>query len=109
MPKYLKNVTLDADTHTFYWGSRLLNALADPHYASCIQMIERYQNAVAVKGRKIIREYDEKYVAAPDEKLLAEANTKLAAMAEKETQKALNQILKEASVKMKNGYNRADN
>jgi len=60
MPKYLSAVTLDTSTENFYWGSRLIGALADPCYSSCIQNIERYQNAIAVKGRQLVAQYDSK-------------------------------------------------
>ncbi len=32
MPKYLAETTEDVSTETFYWGSRLIGALADPHF-----------------------------------------------------------------------------
>ena len=66
MPKYLSDVTLDTSTENFYWGSRLIGALADHNYATCIQQIERYQNAVATKGRRMIREYDRKIAETGD-------------------------------------------
>ena len=127
MPAYMSSTTLDTSTDTFYWGSRLIGALADSTYAASIQNIERYQSAVAVKGRTIIAEYDKKYIEAagpkskkgtsgrsrtvPEEglKILEEANEKLSAMAKKQTTDTLNKVLAEASVRMKNGYNRADN
>ena len=109
MPKYLSDVTLDVSTENFYWGSRLLGALADPHYGASIQQIERYQGAVAARGRAILNEYDRKMTEAKDYSLIAEANEKLAAMAKEETTKALNAVLRTASVEMKNGYSRADN
>ena len=109
MPKYLSDVTLDTSTENFYWGSRLIGALVDPIYAAGIQQIERYQNAVAVKGRQIVREYDRKIAETGDEALIAEANEKLAAMAKERTTDTLNKILLEASKHMKNGYNLADN
>ena len=109
MPKYLSDVTLDTSTENFYWGSRLIGALADQHYAACIQMIERYQNAVAVKGRQLIREYDQKIGESGDFSLTAQANEKLCAMAKEQTIDTLNKVLLEASTRMKNGYNRADN
>ena len=109
MPKYLSDVTLDPSTENFYWGSRLIGSLADPIYSSAIQMIERYQNAVAVKGRQIIREYDQKMIDSGDYTLTAEANEKLCDMAKKQTIDTLNKVLLESSKHMKNGYNRADN
>ncbi|MBQ6720940.1 MAG: dipeptidase, partial [Clostridia bacterium] len=78
-------------------------------YSASVQNIERYQLAVATKGREIIREYDEKMIKAGDFSLTEEANEKLSAMAEKETTSTLNKVLQTASEKMKNGYNLADN
>ena len=109
MPKYLSDVTLDASTGNFYWASRMIGALADAHYASCIQQIERYQNAVFTEGRRIVREYDRRMAETGDWSLTAEANQKLADMAREQTTDALNKVLLEASRGMKNGYNRADN
>ena len=109
MPKYVSEVTLDTSTENFYWASRLLSALADPNYAACIQLINRYQNAVAVKGRQLIREYDQKIAATGDLGLAKEANEKLCQMAKEQATKTLNQVLLEASKAMKNGYRLADN
>ena len=109
MPAYLSQVTMDVSTENFYWASRLLGAMADPNYGTCVQLIERYQNWVAVKGRLILREYDRKMIESGDFTLTREANGKLCDMAREQTTKALNQVLREASMHMKNGYNRADN
>ena len=109
MPKYLSDVTLDTSTENFYWGSRLLGALADPHYPQCIQHIERYQNAVLVKGRQLVLEYDRKMQESGNFALAFEANEALCKMAKEQTISTLNKVLHEASVRMKNGYNRADN
>ena len=109
MPKYLADVSLDVSTENFYWTSALIGALADHSYNTSIQHIQRYQNAVMTKGRQLVREYDKKYAEAPDEKLLTEANEKLAAMAKEQSEFTLGKVLYEASVTMKNGYNRADN
>ena len=109
MPDYLSKVTLDTSTENFYWGARLIAALADPHFSSCVQLIERYENAVATKGRTLIREYDKKFAESGDLKLLSEANEKLAQMAKEQTIQTLNKVLREATVRMKDGYNLADN
>ena len=106
MPKYLSNVALDVSTDNFYWGSRLLGALADHSYAECI---ERYQDAVATRGRRLILEYDRRMAASGDFSLAAEANEALADMARKQTIDTLNKVLLESSRDMKNGYNRKDN
>ena len=109
LPKYLSEVTTDVSTENFYWSSRLLGALADPHYAACIQEIGRYQDAVAIRSRQLVREYDEKMIRSGDFSLTGEANEALCAMAKEETVKTLNKILLEASTHMKNGFNLADN
>ncbi|MBQ8110652.1 MAG: C69 family dipeptidase [Clostridia bacterium] len=109
MPKYLSDVTLDASTENFYWASRLIGALADSCYAACAQHVERYQNAVMTRGRQLLIEYDRRIAETGNAALAAEANEKLAAMAKEMSVDCLNKVLHEASVKMKNGYNRADN
>lgn len=109
LPRYLSDVTLDTSTENFYWGSRLIGALVDPWYGSSIQNVERYHNAVTVKSRQLIREYDLKMIEANDFSLMEEANRKLCDMAKEQTIQTLNKVLLEASTHMKNGYNRADN
>ena len=109
MPKYLSDVTLDCSTENFYWASCLIGALADHSYSNCIQHIERYQDSVMTKGRILLREYDARIEETGDVSLCEKANEELAAMAKKESTNTLNKVLREASVTMKNGYNRADN
>ncbi len=109
MPAYLSHVTLDMSTENFYWSSRLIDTLADHDYASCIQMINRYQNAMFTEGRKLIREYDGKFKQNSDPALLRQANDALCAMARKETVSVMNKLMLESSKHMKNGYNLADN
>ncbi|MBQ6232127.1 MAG: C69 family dipeptidase [Clostridia bacterium] len=109
MPGYLSDVAPETSTENFYWCSRLIGALADPIYASGIQTVERYQNAMAVEGRRIVREYDQKITETGDAKLMAEANGKLAAMAKEKTASVLTDLVLEASKHMKNGFNLADN
>ncbi|MBQ6483020.1 MAG: C69 family dipeptidase [Anaerolineaceae bacterium] len=109
LPRYLSDVTLDTSTENFYWGSRLIGALTDPWFGSSIQNIERYHNAVTVKGRQLIHDYDRKMIEANDFSLMEEANRKLCDMAKEQTIQTLNKVLLEASTHMKNGYNRADN
>ncbi len=109
MPDYLAKVSMDASTENFYWATRIIGALADPHHAACIQQMERYWDAVAVEARRIILEYDKKMTESGDFSLKDEANKELAKMAKEKTTDALNKILRIASERMKNGYNRADN
>ncbi|MBR2672062.1 MAG: C69 family dipeptidase [Oscillospiraceae bacterium] len=108
-PKYLSDVTLDTSTENLYWATRLIGALADPWFANTVQDIDRYQLAVATKGRKIIKDYDSKFMEEKDVTLLLKANDEICAMAKEETITALGKVLAEASIHMKNGYNRADN
>ena len=109
LPKYLSNVTLDVSTENYYWASRLIGALADHDYPSCIQQIERYENAVMTQGRRIVREYDRRMAETGDFSLAAEANEKLCKMAREQTTDTLGKVLYESSMHMKNGFNRADN
>ena len=109
LPAYLSKVETEPSTENFYWASRLIGALADPCFSACIQDIERYQNAVAVRGRQIVREYDRKMTEYGDFSGIEEANRKLCDMAKEETGRALGKILLTASEHMKNGYSRADN
>ena len=108
-PAYLSGVSLDVSTENYYWASRLIGALADHDYPSCIQQIERFENAVMTRGRRLVREYDEKIAECGDPGLAVEANEKLAAMAKEESTDTLGKVLYESSLHMKNGYNRADN
>ena len=108
MPRYLSGVTLDASTENFFWASRLIGALADPHFFACSQAIERYQLAVMTEGRRLVGEYDRKYAESGSDALLTEANNKLSDMAKRETVKALNNVLSIASERMKNSSNLAD-
>lgn len=107
MPDYVSKVTLDTTTENFYWASRLLGALADSQYHACIQEIERYQDAVTVEGRKIVRAWDGKGTCDPKE--LARANEEICRMAKEKTTRALNKVLQEVSQRMKNGFQLSDN
>ena len=109
MPPYLSGVTMDVSTENLYWSSRLLGALADPWFGSCIQNVERYHNAVFAEGRRLIQEYDGRIAQTGDLSLCAEANEKLCAMARERTLDVLEKVLQEASTRMRNGYDRADN
>ena len=109
MPKYMSDVSLDVSTDNFYWGSRLIGALADPHFYSSGQIVERYQMKVPAEGHRLINEYDEKMLKEKDYSLIREANEKICEMAKKETLDTLAQVLRDASVHMKCSYNRSDN
>ncbi len=108
MPDYLAKVSLDVSTENFYWASAVLGALADHSYYKSNRDIVRYQDAVMIRGRQLLREYDKKMLETGDCGLAAEANEKLAEMAKEQTFKVLYKVLRAASEGMKNGYNRAD-
>ena len=109
MPAYLSAVTTDVSTENFYWASRLLATLADPHFARTVQPLDRYQSAVMTRGRQLVLEYDRKIAETGDLSLAARANDALCKMAREETQKVLNALTLIASEEMKDGYDRADN
>ena len=92
-----------------YWANRLIGALADSHHAATASAIERYQNAVAAKGRALLQEGDKADLPADGvSEALAQWNDKIASMAQEETQKALGKVLYEASNGMKNSFARSD-
>ena len=109
IPDYLSKVTLDVTTENLFWASRLIGAMADKDYDHCIQNIERYQDAVNIRGRQIIIEYDKKMAETGDFSLAAEANRKICKAAREETDKTLLRILDTSSVRMKNNSKLADN
>ena len=61
------------------------------------------------KGRALLNEGDEAFQKTRDPKVLDETNEKVAKMAIESTKTVLRQVLQEASLKMKNGYQRFDN
>ncbi len=108
MPPYLSKVGQNPSTESFYWSSRLIGAMADPHYAACIQTVTRYQNAVDVRGRELVLACDRKLMESGDPACMRDANEQLCAMAREETDAVLGKILRQVSERMKNGYNLAD-
>ncbi len=109
MPDYISKVTLDVSTDNLFWASRLIGAMADKDYDHCIQDIERYQDAVNIRARQIIIEYDKKMIETGDYSLAEEANKRICEMAKEETTKALGRILETSSVRMKNNSKLSDN
>ena len=61
------------------------------------------------RGRQLLGEYDQKMASSGDFSLTEEANDKLCAMAKECSDDVLGNVLREASLLMKNGYSRADN
>ena len=94
---------------SMYWHSRLIAALTDAHFGNALLFDERYVNAVMNRGQQFLYEYDEKILQGEPVEILKEANSKIAGMVKEESDKALSQILKNASEHMKIRYHRGDN
>lgn len=112
LPDYLSNtMPHQVSTGSLYWSSRLIAALADPHYGNCVQHIERYQMAVGSKGTALVHATDKEVAgrtfddATPD---LTKANEGIADMLRTETDQVLENVLYAASMGMRNGFSRSD-
>ena len=107
--KYLKEVSDEVTTESFYWSNRMIGALADPHYNEAMVWIDRYQNKMAAKGHEFINKFDKKYKEGNVSKtFLEEANNEIVEFTKKETSNVLAKVLHTASLKMKNAYSRSD-
>ncbi len=109
IPSYFGNTTLRVSTDNFYWSSRLIGALSDPHFQKNSIHIERYQNAVANRSHALLQHFDELFLAKKDLSLLSQANEEISEMAKEETDRALDRVLFETSMLMKNAFARSDN
>ena len=92
-----------------YWHSRLIAALTDAYMGNALLFDERYMNAVMNRGQQFLCQYDEQVLQGAAPEVLKEANQKIADMVKEESEKALAQILKNASEHMKIRYHRGDN
>ena len=108
-PSYFSSTTETVSTDHMYWTSRLIAALTDAHIGAGLLHAERYQNAVWNQSRELLNEYDARITAGGGAELLAEANRKIAEMVKKESDKALGNVLANASENMKIRYHRGDN
>ena len=109
MPAYLDATKEEVSTDHMYWQSRLIAALTDAHYFTAIVHDERYQDAVMNRGRTLLNEYDAKIFAGAEVSVLSEANQKITDMVKAESDKALKNVLDNASGHMKTRYHRGDN
>ena len=108
-PAYLANTCAAVTTENFYWTSRLIGALADAHYGSCIVPIEHYQAKMQQAGYNLVAETDSGAAGAEDlHAYLAAQNQKAADTAQAMTAEVLGQILHIASNGMKNAFSRND-
>ena len=101
--------TETVSTDHMYWHSRLIAALTDAHLGSALLYNERYRNTVMNRGQQYLEEYDQKVLEGASPEVLNEANDKILAMVKEASDKALAQILKNASEHMKIRYHRGDN
>lgn len=100
MPEYLSKVGMDATTEDFCWASRIISAVAEPHYRGTKNTIQGYMGTVAEKARIILLEYDRRIAESGDFSLTAEANEKIAEMLKKETASTLNKLLEQNFAQM---------
>ena len=110
-PAYLSNTDSRATTENFYWANRIIAALADAHYSSCIAHVDRYQNSVVTQGHALIRECDGAFLSnTPSNaaEYLENCNQRMADLVKKETDALLGQVLYAASNEMKNSFSRSD-
>ena len=109
MPEYLAKTGENVSTDSFYWANRLVAALCDPHFNTCIMHVERYQDAVATLGHAMMAETDAKAQDADDvTELLEAANEQMASDVRRKTDKLLADVLNTSSLQMKNAFARSD-
>lgn len=109
MPKYVSDVTLDVSTNNFYWMSRLIGVLADPHYGKALIHVERYQNQLFNLSHENLNKFDLEFEKSKDISMLEKANEEICKKVKSDTQALVNKLMLVASEEMKNGYNRSDN
>lgn len=112
-PHYFTYTPAHVSTDSFYWASRLMAALSDPHFSQNIAHVEHYQENVGWRSYKLLEEWDklvlEKDMSYEDSaSLLEEANEAIAKMLREETDTALDNVLEVTSRLMKNAFARAD-
>lgn len=108
-PAYFATAGKRVTTESFYWSNRMIGALADTQYGSCIQPVTRYQMEVLSRGRAILNRTDKKYAdgsASPAD--LEKVNQEISDMAQKATDDILDKVLFEVSNRMKNQFSLSD-
>ena len=111
-PAYFANTGAEVTTENFYWTNRIIGALADAHFQTCLVHIERYQMKLQSKGHELIRRFDREMLTHPAANVpayLEACNQEIADEAEKATAEVLDKVLYTASMGMKNGFARSDN
>ncbi len=115
IPDYLSNTTDKVSTDNLYWSSRLIGAIADAQFAACNPHIVRYQNAVLAEGLAHVKKTDRMLEELPAEAseteitaLLEQANANMADTMQQLTDRVLDQVLFETSLRMHNAFSLND-
>lgn len=112
-PAYLAETPAAVSTDSYFWASRLIGVLADAHFQKNNAHIERYQLRVLSRAHEITEKWEQamgrKKLSAKSAQAQCEAaNAELAAMLREETDKTLDNVLREDILLMKNGFARSD-
>ena len=110
-PAYLKDTNGRVTTESFYWANRLIGALVDAHYASCMVYIDKYKQETLASGHAFLKHVDQKYMKEKPEdvqKYLEMCNNKMADHLKELTLNLLNDVLRISSLEMKNRFSRSD-
>lgn len=101
-PAYLEDTTTRVTSENFYWANRIVGALADAAYGSCLPHVERYQQALTSRCAALVRACD---TEGGD---LVACNQAIADECRQQTEALLDKVLFEASMRMRNGFSRSD-
>ena len=110
-PDYLSGTDGRVTTENFYWANRMIGALTDAHYSTCIVHVERYQEQTAALGHARILKTDKAFAESRPEDVTAfleQANRETAELLKEKTDELLARVLFTASNEMKNGFSRSD-
>lgn len=110
-PEYLANTDTHVTTDNFYWANRIIGALADAHYGACINLVERYQNALSAAGHAHLNCHDAAFLAdhpADTARYLEVCNEEMVQLARTKTDELLDRVLFTASNSMRNAFARSD-
>ena len=102
-PTYFATTNENVSTDSFYWANRLIGALSNASYAAALPHVERYQFNLVSKARRVIAQTLKNGTSQED------ANEEIAGITRKLTDELLASVLHEASMAMKNSFQRSDN
>lgn len=108
-PDYLANTGAVPTTENFYWANRMIGALADAHYATCIAHVERYQKNLAAKSHEILAAFDAGCAREKDvHAYLEEGNQRIADEAKRQTDDLMSKVLAYGQQRNEERVSRAD-